>query len=188
MKKPIKILFADSDCACFNCVRLQKEWMGNQTGTEEEKHEKFRKEFCDYTELVFPEMAARVTRIVEKTGCKIIWSSTWRILSKYSNKDDAERMFNRRGLPGKALIGYTPFLGIDKTRGEEIAAAVKLFNFGGYTFNKDMEYEIVKAAVVDDDTFAGYSLPSCCRWFRTYDECGMTEAITDEIINYLGGD
>ena len=97
-------------------------------------------------------------------------------------------MFNRRGLPGKALIGYTPFLGIDKTRGEEIATAVKLFNSGGYTFNKDMEYEIVKAAVVDDDTFAGYSLPSCCRWFRTYDECGMTEAIMDEIINYLGGD
>ena len=76
MKKPIKILFADSDGACFNCVRLQKEWMGKQTGTEEEKHEKFRKEFCDYTELVFPEMAARVTRIVEETDCKIIWSST----------------------------------------------------------------------------------------------------------------
>lgn len=188
MKKPIKILFADSDGACFNCNYLQALWLKNQTGDDEEKHKKFRKEFCDWTELVFPEMAARVTRIVEETGCKIIWSSTWRYLDEYKDISRAIEMFNRRGLPGESLIGYTPFTGTSALRGEEIAAAVKLFNFGGYTFNKDMEYEIVKAAVVDDDTFAGYGLPSCCRWFRTYEDYGMTEEITDKVINYLGGD
>ena len=188
MKKPIKILFADSDGACFNCNYLQALWLKNQTGSAKDRHQKFIREFCDYTELVFPEMAARVTRIVEETGCKIIWSSTWRWLAKYKDIRSAVEMFNRRGLPGKALIGYTPFLSITALRGEEIATAVKLFNSGGYTFNKDMEFEIVKAAVVDDDPTVGNSLPSCCHWFRTYEDYGMTEKITNKVINYLGGD
>ena len=41
-------------------------------------------------------------------------------MPEYSKVEDAVAMFNRRGLPGDALIGYTPNLGRMSIRGDEI--------------------------------------------------------------------
>ena len=69
----------------------------------------YGEQFSNSTELVFPELAEHVSRIVQETDCSILWSSTWRLHSKYKNIETAKEMFDRRGLPGNALIGYTPF-------------------------------------------------------------------------------
>lgn len=138
----------------------------------------FREEFNHAKELVFPDLAERVTRICRETGAKILWSSTWRRLTEYSDIADAKAMFTRRGLPADSIVGYTPNLGADygyTARGEEIALWLKNNNQGN----------VVKCAVLDDRADAGTYLPDCAKFFQTSMEDGLTEEITQAVIEYL---
>ena len=73
----------------------------------DETKEMYDREFRSGTELIFPEKARLVTEIVEKTGAKIIWSSSWRNWFIYKDIEQARKMMLRRGMPGNALIAYT---------------------------------------------------------------------------------
>lgn len=138
----------------------------------------FKKEFCDSTELIFPELAKHIVKICNKTNCYILWSSTWRKLEKYQNIEDAKEMFNRRGLPGDRLIAYTPQIGTSWggfCRGDEISLWIK----------NNEEYNIIKCAVIDDRLDAGYNLPNNAKYFNINEYCGITKYNTKDIIDYL---
>lgn len=152
----------------------------NAEQAEKKTREAYMNEFQDMTELVFPEYAVRVSKIVDETGAKILWSSTWRNIDKYKDLEVAKDMFNRRGLPGEALIGVTPdFLADfrhDCYRGSEIKAWLK------------EHPEVNKCAVIDDREDASYGLPSNAQYFATSWENGLTDDTVDAIIKYLEKD
>ena len=89
-------------------------------------------------------------------------------------------MFNRRGLPGDRLIGYTPKLGADYiygncTRSEQINLWLKNNQYG----------YIDRCAVIDDRSDAGYQLVDNAKFFQTTFERGITDQIVDSVIKYL---
>lgn len=138
----------------------------------------YSREFCNCEELVFPELASIITKICKETDAKILWTSTWRRLERYKNIEDAKEMFDRRGLPGDRLIGYTPHIGADYfsgnvSRGSEIR--MWLFNnvFG----------DIEKCAVIDDREDAGFGIPKNAKFFQIAD--GITKEDAEEICSYL---
>lgn len=138
----------------------------------------FNKEFENSTELIFPELAQRIKRIVDETDCYILWISTWRKLEKYSNIEIAKDMFNRRGLPGDKLLDYTPSIGMawsGSCRGNEIKMWINNNTYG----------KVNKCAVIDDREDAGYNLPSCAKFFQINEQIGITEYDMEDIINYL---
>lgn len=138
----------------------------------------FNDEFDHSTELVFPELASRITKICNETDAYILWSSTWRKLDKYQDIEVAKDMFNRRGLPGNKLIGYTPSIGMSwggNCRGSEISSWIHNNTVGN----------IIKCAVIDDRLDAGYNLPSCAKYFQTFCAVGINDYDVEDIINYL---
>lgn len=172
-----KLLVLDMDGSGANCDQLIEKWIKDHEKKygREASIKLYKKEFNNCRELVFPEMASRVSRIVKETGCKILWSSTWRNLPEYRDIEDARKMFNRRGLPGDSLIGYTPNFGRMCTRGDEIRSWLLNNLYGNFD----------RVAVLDDLDEAGMNLPENCRFFKTKEYSGLTEKITKEIIGYM---
>lgn len=147
--------------------------------------EQFKKDFnhnmsIPTTELVFPELAARVSRICQETDSYILWSSTWRRIKQYEDIETARDMFNRRGLPGDRLIDYSPDLKADEirvrtTRGEEIA----------HWISNTADYDITKYAVLDDRYDAGDYILDIGRFFWINPYYGITDSDVEGIIEFL---
>lgn len=186
----MKVIALDMD-GVVNSKKKITEWLdakknhfaslGSSAAEAEDKTRKaYIEEFQNMTELVFPEYAVRVSKIVDETGAKILWSSTWRNIDKYKDLEVAKDMFNRRGLPGEALLDRTPdFLADfrhDCYRGSEISLWLK------------EHPEVTKCAVIDDREDAGYGLPSNAQYFATTWQSGLTDEVTDAIIKYLKED
>lgn len=187
MEEINKVIFLDMD-GVVNSDELIEKWFDDKCkelslkyqGYELRKkvREEFGVEFAHSTELIFPEFAQRITKICNETDCYIVWSSTWRKLDKYADIEAAKEMFNRNGLPGDRLIGYTPE--IDQSwagycRGNEIALWIKNNTFG----------KIKKAAVIDDRIDAGYNLPDCAKYFNINEYIGIQDDDVKNIIDYL---
>lgn len=182
MTKINKLLVLDMDGSGANSDQLIEKWIKDHEKKygREKSVEMFKEEFNFSKELIFPEIAKRVNNIVDKTGCKILWSSTWRLLPEYKDIKDAIDMFNRRGLPGDALIGYTPDLGRMSLRGDEIRMWLYNNKYGPIDYFK-------RVAVLDDIDDAGMNLPDNCMFFRTKEYSGLTDRIMKNIIEYLNG-
>ena len=145
----------------------------------------FSKEFVHSTELVMPELAARFTKLVTDVNANIIWSSTWRILDKYAKWETAKEMFNRRGLPGDRLIGYTPNFNyfrmpFNELRVREINSVIHNKQFG---INKKS-----KIVIIDDLDLSALDNSKNIRFFQTNIKEGLTETISDKIKTFLLGD
>ena len=175
-----KLLFLDMDCAGANSwTDLENYWkIQKQKGlSDEEITLAYDKEFKDGLEAIFPEKARLVSKIVEDTHAKLVWSTSWRLCSPYKeNIQCAREMLNRRGMPGEALMGYTPDLGWNAFRSDEIIR---------YLQENFPEAGSCRCAVLDDMEEAGYNLPDNCRFFRTGERKGLTASMADEIIAYL---
>jgi hypothetical protein len=192
MKRKLKIIALDMD-GVVNSTKHIGDWLYNKREEFKKQYPEFdplgdeifqltrkeyQKEFNHMIELVFPDLAERIKRICDETDCYIVWSSTWRKLKEYEDIENAKEMFNRRGLPGDRLIGYTPQQGMawgGCYRGSEI----KLW------INDNIYGEITKCAVIDDRYDAGYNLPKCAKFFQINDQTGITEEDTEDIIKYL---
>ena len=189
-KKRIKIIALDMD-GVVNSGKLCNKWINDRWKIEEKNpnnstdeevrlavRKAYQKEFVHMEELVFPELAQKITKICEETDCYILWSSTWRKLERYQDIEAAKDMFNRRDLPGDRLISYTPQIGMSwagHCRGSEIASWIK----------NNEEYEIIKCAVIDDRKDAGYYLPINAKFFWIDSYVGITDDNVEQIINYL---
>ena len=150
--------------------------LNNKQPTNTELRQAFKTEFKNSTELIFPQLAKYITEICEKTNAYILWTSTWRKLEKYSDINVAKDMFNRHGLPGDKLIGYTPQIGMSWTghsRGSEIRLWLK---------NNDLNEEITHCAVIDDRVDAGENLPKNAKFFWIDPNQGISEYETINII------
>ena len=193
LEDPIKIIILDMD-GVVNSNSLIREWLDKKFKEKEklfsdfeeirkEVRKEYAKEFRNMRELIFPELAERITRICNETGAFILWSSTWRNLSEYQNLVVVRNMFKRRGLPEDRFIGYTPDLKGDRgwdygwgvSRGEEIS-----FWFKNYLTDRK-----IVGAVIDDRSDAGMGIPEFTKFFQTDEEYGITEKQTQEIISYL---
>ena len=177
--KDIKLIALDMD-GVVNSNKLIQKWINEHTKKygREEAIKIYKKEFCNCEELVFPELAEKITKIVNETDCYILWSSTWRKLERYKDIEFAKDMFNRRGLPGDKLIAYTPQIGMAWNgicRGAEIASWIR----------GNIEFNVVKCAVIDDRKDAGYSLPKNAMFFQTDLFYGITDEQVEKIIEYL---
>jgi hypothetical protein len=190
--KDIKIIALDMD-GVVNSSKLIQKWIDDKWKIEEQNpnnltdedvrlavRKAYQEEFVHCEELIFPELAERITKIVNETDCYIIWSSTWRRLERYIDIENAREMFNRRGLPGDRLIAYTPMVGMSwggRCRGAEIKSWIK----------NNEEYNVIKCAVIDDRCDAGECLPDNALYFWIDSYTGITDNDVINIINYLKG-
>ena len=170
-----KILFLDMDGVVNSNQEIRKYIanLENLKYTEEEIKKQYKKDFCYCTELIFPIFAERIKRICEQCNCDIVWSTSWKTLREYRNNlEYAQKMLTRRGIPGERLIGYTPNL-YYSFRHIEISTWLKKYG-----------KKIKKFAILDDRQDASYNTKRG-RFFKTSMETGLTEEITQQVINWL---
>jgi len=190
MLKDIKIIGLDMD-GVVNSGKLCRKWINDRWKIEEQNpnnltdedvrlavRKAYQEEFVHMEELVFPELAEKITKICKETDCYILWTSTWRKLERYQDVEVAKDMFNRRGLPGDRLIAYTPQIGMGwagHCRGSEIKSWI----------TNNIEYNVIKCAVIDDRIDAGENLPKNAKYFWIDDYEGITDDNVNDIIKYL---
>ena len=190
MLKDIKLIGLDMD-GVINSDELCYKWAEDRWKIEEQNsnnltnddiriavRKAYQEEFVNMEELVFPELAKRITKICEETDCYILWTSTWRKLKRYQDIEVAKDMFNRRGLPGDRLIAYTPQIGMGwegRCRGSEIKS---------WIINNE-EYNVIKCAVIDDRIDAGENLPENAKYFWIDNYIGISDNNVNDIIEYL---
>lgn len=190
MLKDIKIIGLDMD-GVVNSGKLCRKWINDRFKIEEQNpnnltdedvrlavRKAYQEEFVHMEELVFPELAEKITKICKETDCYILWTSTWRKLERYQDIEVAKDMFNRRDLPGDRLIAYTPQIGMGWSghcRGSEIRSWI----------TNNTEYNVIKCAVIDDRIDAGENLPKNAKYFWIDDYEGITDDNVNDIIKYL---
>ena len=188
--KDIKLIALDMDGVVNSGKHIHK-WINDRLKIEEQNpnnltnedvrkavREAYQKEFVHCEELVFPQLAKKITKICNETDAYILWSSTWRKLDRYEKIENAQEMFDRRGLPGDRLIAYTPQIGMSWAgycRGREIAVWIK----------NNTEYNVLGCAVLDDRLDAGEFLPINAKFFPIDDSIGITNNNVEDVIKYL---
>ena len=155
-----KLLFLDMDGAGGNSTKNITTFVKNlkKKGLSLDKIQReYEKKYAHGLEAIFPDKAKLVSKIIEETDAKIIWSTSWRTYEPYkSNIQVAQDMMNRRGMPGNNLIGYTPDLGPFVFRCQEITEFLES-NYPNAALRR--------CAILDDMEEAGYDLPEACRFF-----------------------
>ena len=115
---------------------------------------------------VEPRCTAQLKRIVEATGCDIVLSSTWR-----KHQPCVNYLFSSVDLiVRRAVIGKTPVMEGNSTRGDEIQRWLDLNEFVG------------NFVIVDDEDDMGHLLPHLV---QTDLYCGLTADDADRIIERL---
>lgn len=141
-------------------------WLMKETKESQEFH--LRRDIPQAATDIDPEAIARLQRIVDATGAKIVLSSSWRYLYRPAKFIELLRAHNFVG----DLIGATP-LSEDvpgrKCRGDEVALWLKEHSF----------LDIKKFVILDDDESFG-DLEH--RLVRTSFEHGLTDSNTEAAI------
>lgn len=143
MPKSMKVLFLDVDGVL------------NSNDFYEKRHEdgKYKDGETAFCANIDPECIARVNRIIEATGCKVVLTSSWR--SDFKIKDK----FNEIGLDiyDKTTVD-TMFLKREVTRGEEVDMWLKENNCSNYVIiddSSDFSYEQIEGHMVKTEEFHG---------------------------------
>ena len=150
----VKLLFLDMDGAGANSMTdIEAYWrkMEKKDLSLKAIQRAYDKKFNYGLEAIFPRKARLVSKIISETDAKIVWSTTWRLCEPYkSDISSARQMLLKHGMPGNALIGYTPDLGPQFFRCQEIAAFLEHYY---------PDLLSCRCAVLDDWEEAGYVLP-----------------------------
>lgn len=141
----------------------------------------FNAEFRYYRELIFPELAALLNRVLEEKDVKIIWSTTWRLLIDYRDLDMAREMLTRRGIDGNRLVGKTPDFSYfrmphNELRMKEIRNVISNKQFGIQNNSK--------IAILDDLDMNELSNGKNIKMFQTKIEEGITEEIVNDMLEF----
>jgi hypothetical protein len=113
-------------------------------------------------------MLNRVKEIVVTTGCKIVISSTWRLIP--GCKEDLENNLAVVGIFDQ-VIGETPNFDHPKVRHDEIRDWL------------NRNTQVQRFAIIDDTDEAGIGFED--EFFQTNDDDGLTAEIAKEIVKYL---
>ncbi len=119
-----------------------------------------------------PERVAMLTALVERTGAKVVISSTWRL------HDDWRPALEQAGFDvDRHVIGITPHMP-GRKRGHEVARWFRECVRHGVELHEDSAY-----ACIDDDSdfFARQPL------FKTSWETGLTQKICNAVADHLIG-
>lgn len=115
---------------------------------------------------VDPAAVRRIQRIVERTGARVVLSSSWRGSDDHPGELEAKLV--GAGVP---IHGRTPRL--EGHRGDEIRAWLAVHP------------EVTAFAIIDDDSDAGEHYPD--RFVRTYTRVGMYGKHEKRLVAMLGG-
>lgn len=120
----------------------------------------------------------QLNRVLKKTGCKIIVSSTWRGMGLEGVRKELEGA----GVPENTIVGVTPSIdGSLSNRGEEIAMWIEEQHFIDSSC-KD-KIDVKRYAIVDDyNDMLEHQQPFFV--FTTMEE-GLTPSKADELIKIL---
>lgn len=144
---------------------------------DEEVKKLFKYTFKNGRELVFPQLAEKVTRLCRETDSYILWSTDWRRIDPYVNSTEAIlTLFRKFDLPTDRFLGCTPVF--NSSRGTEINAWIESNKFFSY---KDLH----RCAVLDDLLEAGIGLSEKCKLFKTDPNIGITEQIVENAKRFL---
>jgi hypothetical protein len=117
-----------------------------------------------------PDTISELARIINNTNCKIVISSTWRFnypeIFKTLDKCDPEHA----KIIADVILGPTPILRLDHSRGIEIQTWMTDNDFHGHF------------VIVDDDSDMNHLMSHL---IKTKFETGLTSEKADDIINYL---
>lgn len=141
----------------------------------------FNAEFRYYRELIFPELAALLNRVLEEKDVQIIWSTTWRLLSDYRDLDQAREMLTKRGINGSRLVGITPDFSYfrmphNEVRMKEIRNVIsnKLFGIKNNS----------RIGILDDLDMNALSDGKNIKMFQTTIDKGLTEEIVNDMLEF----
>lgn len=148
-REHLKILFLDIDGVCNN--RKTRERQGDT-------------KFIG----IKPELADRVRRIIEETGCKVVLSSSWRLF-------DSSRKWARENVCD--FIDVTP----DLQKGAIWGMTYRGFEVQAWLANHP---SVKRYAILDDSSDFLWGQPL----FRTTWEHGLTDEITNQVIAHLNGE
>lgn len=117
-------------------------------------------------DAICEKMVARVNQIIEATGCKIVISSTWRLLHKI---DQLKQILITYGLLD-VIIDYTPHFEYQRIRGDEIQAWLD-------------KNPVNKFVILDDNSDMGDDLIN--RLVQTTWQNGLEDSHVKRVINIL---
>lgn len=143
----------------------------------------FNQYMCMGTEYIFKQLADRLNEVITKCDLKIVWSTSWRNISKYNrNIDNAKEMLNRRGVIGDALIGYTPFFGYEYGTAESTRISEILYCVMNNKFSISYNDKI---GVIDDlDLSEIESYKYGIKFFQTKMKTGLTNKIKNDMLKF----
>lgn len=185
------IIFADFD-GVVNNDDFIVEWQA-RNGNSDESMSAFRQRYClhnNHEGYVVPELRDRLVNLCDETGCKIVWSSSWRESHWKPDIDTGEFHFDYHGIAGlwrakrlplRCLIGCTPCLDLSRfsyvPRGLEIQRWID---------DNREKYNIGNVAILDDDedAFKGVKYENA-RFFQTEFKHGLTEEVAGRMKKWL---
>lgn len=194
IKNTIKIVLLDMD-GVINSDDFIDQWILVH-GDSKESMEEFKQRYFLHNGqdgYVVPELLERFKRICNETGCKIVWSSSWRENYWRMNRDTGEPEFDwhgiatlwkAKGLPVERLIGCTPCL--DKSRFSYVPRGIEIQRW----IDENAErYNIGRVAILDDneDAWSGVENENA-RFFNTTFQHGLTESLAQNVIDFLNGE
>ena len=150
----MKIIFLD-----FDGVLNSRRWI-------EEHHHLFPDDHIFMHENVDEQAVARVQKIIDATGAKIVISSTWRLLNSL---EKLKKLLAAHGLSGE-VIGVTP-RGNRGERGDEIQTWV------------DENGPIESFVILDDDSDMAHLMD---KLVQTTFDLGLQDEHVDAAIQMLG--
>lgn len=112
--------------------------------------------------------------LTDKTGAKIVISSTWRMLY---DLDELQDTLYSAGVRGE-IIGVTPILGADTIRGNEIYRYIK----DNYCWEVEQKLRYV---ILDDDSDMLYWQRNNFFWCDPF--CGLSPNISYKAARFLNG-
>jgi len=194
MNEIIDIIFLDMD-GVLNSDDFISEWIASH-GDSDESMEQFKQlyYFHDGHEgYVVPELLERLKWICSETGCRIVWSSSWRESYWRMNQDSGDGEFDwhaiaelwrAKGLPVELLAGCTPCLDMSRfsyvPRGLEIQRWID---------ENSERYNIRRIAILDDNEDASVGVEfERARFFQTMFEHGLTRGIAEDVVGFLKGE
>ena len=139
---------------------------------------------------VVPELVDRLKSVCDRTGCRVVWSSSWRQNYWVQDPDSGEFYFDyhrirhlweAKGLPFGRFAGCTPCLDLSRfsyvPRGCEIQEWLN---------ENAARYNIGRAAILDDNEDAEVGVQyENARFFQTTFERGLTEDIAESVVDWL---